>query len=167
MHQWSFSSSLCPFPSYRSILQYFHLSCVFLFPLSSCFPIFIVLFNIPLFFSFLFFCPIFNSSYDTSSFGKDSSGLFNKSEEWKQSTTTEVGNHWTCRRTHNHVIGWDEAVIIDKEPDKTTRWLKEAIWIRSRGKANYEQGWGAYTLDPVYDQIITKRQPKTLAMSSS
>ncbi|XP_072016570.1 uncharacterized protein [Amphiura filiformis] len=30
----------------------------------------------------------------------------------------------------NHVIGWDEAQVIDQESDKTTRWLKEAIWIR-------------------------------------
>ena len=27
----------------------------------------------------------------------------------------------------NHVIGWDEVNITDLEPDKTTRWLKEAI----------------------------------------
>ena len=33
----------------------------------------------------------------------------------------------------NYVIGWDEAMIIDQEPDKTTRWLKESIWINSRG----------------------------------
>ena len=32
----------------------------------------------------------------------------------------------------NHVIGWDEAKIIDLDPDKTTSWLKEAIWIRSK-----------------------------------
>ncbi len=64
------------------------------------------------------------------------------------------------------ILGWDEAVIIAKEPDKTRRWLKEAIWIRSRGKATMNKDEGAYTLDPVYDQIITKQQPKTLATSS-
>ena len=34
---------------------------------------------------------------------------------------------------NNHVIEWEGAKIIDQEADKTTRWLKEAIWIRSRG----------------------------------
>ena len=34
----------------------------------------------------------------------------------------------------NHVIGWEEAKLIDHEQDKTTRWLKEACWIRNRGK---------------------------------
>ena len=30
-------------------------------------------------------------------------------------------------------LRWDEARIIDLEPDMTTRWLKEAMQIRSRG----------------------------------
>ena len=34
----------------------------------------------------------------------------------------------------NHVIGWEEAKLIDQEQDKTTRWIKETIWIRNRGK---------------------------------
>ncbi len=41
----------------------------------------------------------------------------------------------------------------------------QRIW--SRGKATMNKDEGAYTLDSVYDQIITKRQPKTLATSSS
>ena len=49
----------------------------------------------------------------------------------------------------NHVIhvGWDEAKIIDQEPDKTTRWLKELIWIRSRGNKTMNKDEGAYRLD--------------------
>ena len=31
-------------------------------------------------------------------------------------------------------INWDKAKIIDQEADKTTRWLKEAIWIRNRNR---------------------------------
>ena len=42
----------------------------------------------------------------------------------------------------NHVIGWEEAKLIDQEQDKTTRWLKEAIWIRSRGKNSMNKGEG-------------------------
>ena len=65
-----------------------------------------------------------------------------------------------------HVIGWDEAKIIDQEADKTTRWLKESIRISSRGNKTMNKDEGAYRLDRVYDQIITKRQPKGLANTS-
>ena len=66
----------------------------------------------------------------------------------------------------NHMIGWDEAKIIDLEPHKTTRWLKEAIWIRSRGVNTMNKDEGAYKLDQIYDQIIEKRQPRKLVTSS-
>ena len=39
------------------------------------------------------------------------------SEIFKSAITEHVA-------TSNHVIGWDEAKIIDLEPEKTTRWLK-------------------------------------------
>ena len=61
----------------------------------------------------------------------------------------------------NHVIGCDEAKIIDQEPDKTTRWLKESICIRSRGNKTMNKDEGVYRLDRVNDQIITKQQPKS------
>ena len=64
------------------------------------------------------------------------------------------------------MIGWDEAKIIDLEPDKTTRWLKEAIWIRSRGVNTMNKDEGAYKLDRIYDQVIEKRQPRSLVTSS-
>ena len=64
------------------------------------------------------------------------------------------------------VLNWDAARIIDQESDKTTRWLKEAIWIRSRGKDTMNNDKGAYKLDRIYDQIIHKRQPSELMTSS-
>ena len=66
----------------------------------------------------------------------------------------------------NHVIRWVEAKIIDLEPDKTTMWLREAIWIRSRGVSTMNKDEGAYKLDRIYDQIIEKRQPGSLVTSS-
>ena len=36
-------------------------------------------------------------------------------------------NHAT---TEIHIIDWEGATIIDKEPKKRTRQVKEAIWIR-------------------------------------
>ena len=30
----------------------------------------------------------------------------------------------------NHVIDWDKAKVIDREAQRQTRWIKEALWIR-------------------------------------
>ena len=61
----------------------------------------------------------------------------------------------------NHVVGWDKAKQIDQEADKTTRWLRESIWIRSRGEHSMNKDEGAYTLNRIFDQLITKRQPSS------
>ena len=81
------------------------------------------------------------------------------SETFKSAITEHVA-------ANNHIINWDAARIIDQESDKTTRWLKEAIWIRSRGKDTMNKDEGAYKLDRIYDQIIHKRQPSELMTSS-
>ena len=81
------------------------------------------------------------------------------SETYKSAITEHVV-------TNNHIINWDKAKIIDQDADKTTRWLKEAIWIRSRGKDSMNKDEGAYKLDRIYDQIIYKRQPLELMTSS-
>ena len=40
----------------------------------------------------------------------------------------------------NHNIKWDAAKVIDSESDKTTRWVKEAIWIRRKGNKQRRGG---------------------------
>ena len=46
--------------------------------------------------------------------------------------------------------------MIDcKEGNKTTRWLKEALWIRRRGTHTMTKDEGAYKLNSVYDQLIS------------
>ena len=30
----------------------------------------------------------------------------------------------------NHVMDWDNISVLDREEDRTRRWIKEAIWIR-------------------------------------
>ena len=60
---------------------------------------------------------------------------------------------------NNHLVDWEGLRIIDQEADRTTRWLKEAIWIRSRDKT-MNKDEGAYKLNKVFDQVInTGRQP--------
>ena len=61
----------------------------------------------------------------------------------------------------NHVLGWGEAKTIDQEADRTTRWLKESIWIRSRGDDTMNKDEGAYKLNRIFDQLIKKRQPSS------
>ena len=88
---------------------------------------------------------------------KVSSKSFTRSQR-KASTTdnykSAIAEHVA---TNNHVIGWEDAKVIDLEADKTTRWLKEAIWIRSRDKNTMNKDEGAYKLDHVYDQLINRR----------
>ena len=38
-------------------------------------------------------------------------------------------------------------------------WLKESIWIRSRGNNTMNKDEGGYKLNRIFDQLITKRQP--------
>ena len=33
----------------------------------------------------------------------------------------------------NHVIDWQQVKIVDREQDRKTRWIKEAIAIRKEG----------------------------------
>ena len=61
----------------------------------------------------------------------------------------------------NHVIGWSKAKQLDQEANKTTRWLKESIWIRSRGDNTMNKDDGGYKLNRIFDQLITKRQPES------
>ena len=51
-----------------------------------------------------------------------------QSEENKSAITDHVNQE-------NHVIDWNEATIIARESDKTTRWIREAVKIR-------QESWG-------------------------
>ena len=64
----------------------------------------------------------------------------------------------------NHVTGWDEAKIIDKEGNRKTREMKEAIWIRRKRKSVHNKDEGAYYLSNIYDQLISI-PPSTSAVS--
>ncbi|XP_072022566.1 uncharacterized protein [Amphiura filiformis] len=47
------------------------------------------------------------------------------SEQHKSAITDHVAQE-------NHVINWEGASIIDKDTNKQTRWIREALWIRKR-----------------------------------
>ena len=60
---------------------------------------------------------------------------------------------------HAGKVGWTKAKQLDQEANTTTRWLKESIWIRSRGDNTLNKDDGGYKLNRIFDQLITKRQP--------
>ena len=53
----------------------------------------------------------------------------------------------------NHIIDWDNAKILDKEEHKKTRWIREAIWIRSRDSTMNRDG-GTYMLSHIFDPLL-------------
>ena len=61
--------------------------------------------------------------------------------------------------TENHIIDWDGTKIIDKEPNRRTRQIKEAIWIR-KTKTPMNRDEGNYELSHVYDGV--KRSDESL-----
>ena len=58
----------------------------------------------------------------------------------------------------NCIIDWEGAKVIDREDNRRTRWIKEAIWIRkSTPVMNRDEG--GYKLSHVWDQILAATPP--------
>ena len=53
----------------------------------------------------------------------------------------------------NHVINWNEATIIARDSDKTTRWIREAVKIRQESQGVMNRDEGTYQLSHVYDDL--------------
>ena len=56
--------------------------------------------------------------------------------------------------TDNHVMDWDNIRVLDREEDRTRRWIKEAIWIR-KSVPVMNRDEGGYQLSHIYDCLIT------------
>ena len=56
--------------------------------------------------------------------------------------------------TENHVINWDEATVIARESDRTTRWIREAVKIRKESQDVMNRDEGAYQLSHIYDKLL-------------
>ena len=47
----------------------------------------------------------------------------------------------------NHVvINWSQATVIDREPERFTRWIKEAVHMRKEGQQAMNRDEGSYQL---------------------
>ena len=61
----------------------------------------------------------------------------------------------------NHVIGWEEATIKDREQDRVKRQIRESIWVRKQGQHSMNRDGGNYILPNIYDQLLMGRSPST------
>jgi len=68
--------------------------------------------------------------------------------EQNKSALTDHASH------DNHVINWPASSILDKESDKSTRWIKDAVHIRTEGRRSLNRDEGSYTLSHTYDQFL-------------
>jgi len=71
-----------------------------------------------------------------------------QSEQNKSAITDHVN-------TENHVIKRDEATVIARESDRTTRWIREAVKIRQESQGVMNRDEGAYQLSHIYDKLVT------------
>jgi len=67
----------------------------------------------------------------------------------------------------NHVIDWDKAKVVDREAQRQTRWIKEALWIRKTPMCiNPNRDAGSYQLSYTWDQVISRsRAPSSCKQS--
>jgi len=61
----------------------------------------------------------------------------------------------------NHVINWQNVKVIGHEPDRGTRWIKEAVEIRKTRTWAMNRDTGSYFLSPAYDYILLRNSHDT------
>jgi len=54
----------------------------------------------------------------------------------------------------NHVINWSQVMVIDREPERFTRWIKEAIHTQKEGQQAMNHDDGSYQLSHAYDHFL-------------
>jgi len=80
-------------------------------------------------------------------------------ERYRQDRQTDngpiaQGKPFYKRSPKNHVINWDEATVIARESDRTTRWIREAVMIRQESQGVMNRDEGAYQLHHIYDKLL-------------
>ena len=68
--------------------------------------------------------------------------------EQDKSALTDYASH------DNHVINWSESTILDRESDRGTRCIKEAVHIRKEGRRSMNRDEDSYTLGHTYDRFL-------------
>jgi len=68
-----------------------------------------------------------------------------------QNSKSALTDHAT---QENCVINWSQATVIDREPERFTRWIKEAIPIRKEGKQAMNRDEGSYQVSHAHDRFF-------------
>ena len=54
----------------------------------------------------------------------------------------------------SHIIDWKKTTAIDREQDRPTRWIKEAVHIRKEGHRAMNRDEGSYQLSHSYHRFL-------------
>ena len=68
--------------------------------------------------------------------------------EYSKSALVDHANH------ANHTIDRKKTMVIDREQDGPTRWIKEAAHIRKEGHRAKNRDEGSYQLSHAYDRLL-------------
>lgn len=58
----------------------------------------------------------------------------------------------------NHVIDWDGCRILARDSNRSTRWIREAYYIKKQGTLCMNRDIGQYALSNIYNPIIRFKQ---------
>ena len=70
------------------------------------------------------------------------------SRDQQYSALTDYANQ------ENHTINWSKATVIDREPDRLNRLIKEAIYIRKEGAQSMNLDEGSYQLSHACNHFL-------------
>jgi len=93
-------------------------------------------------------------------------GPLNEADSFMAGTQTRASRARKSSVTHksaitdhaveeNHVIDWDKAKVVDREAQRQTRWIKEALWIRKTPMCMNRDA-GSYQHSHTLDQVISR-----------
>ena len=63
-------------------------------------------------------------------------------------------SHTDHATEENHIINWSQVTMIDREPERLSRWIKEAIHFRKEGQQAMNGDDGSYPLSHAYDHFL-------------
>ena len=76
-------------------------------------------------------------------------------EQARESSVTHKSAITDHAMEENHVIDWGKGKVVDREAQRQTRWIKEALWIR-RTPMCMNRDAGSYQLSHTWDQVISR-----------
>ena len=69
-------------------------------------------------------------------------------------TPPQIVSLTDCANRANDTIDWKKTTVIDREQDRSTRWIKEAVHICKEGHRAMNQDEGSYQLSHAYDRFL-------------